>query len=503
MDSVRTPPPGQATYALGSRQPLTVADLPTPEEAFGVPHLGRKEVVKLVLGPSLIALGISIGSGEWLLGPLNVGTLGFVGIGWIITISALLQTFYNIEFARYVTATGEVPIAGFGRVPPGAALWVPISLLTIFFAFIWGGWAKAAAQGLFALLNGRIPGDGDSGTVELFAILLLLVVLVITVLSRKITRGLELFNLTSIGIQIAVLLVIDLLIVPFSVWWDGFRGLITPALPPEGSDATLLGGLAGFTALASGLNWYVMNHYRDKGYGMGYRTGYIAGLRGEQRQVAAVGVTFPDDERNAAVWKRWMGYLRLDQWLVFFGGAMIGMFLPIILMRQMVLLSGEEPTQANVPTFVANVLDQEYGRWLFYIALFVGFLILFDTQLGIFEALVRNTTDSVNMSPRLQQAIAGDPRRFYYPFMLVLIAIIAVVLHFFQPARLILISANMSNFGALIFPFMLIYMNSKLPRAARPQGWVYLVLVLNFLFFGFFFLNFVWNEATGDALVQF
>jgi hypothetical protein len=503
MDSVRTPPPGQATYALGSRQPLNVADLPTPEEAFGVPHLGRKEVVKLVLGPSLIALGISIGSGEWLLGPLNVGTLGFVGIGWIITISALLQTFYNIEFARYVTATGEVPIAGFGRVPPGAALWVPISLLTIFFAFIWGGWAKAAAQGLFALLNGRIPGDGDSGTVELFAILLLLVVLVITVLSRKITRGLELFNLTSIGIQIAVLLVIDLLIVPFSVWWDGFRGLITPALPPEGSDATLLGGLAGFTALASGLNWYVMNHYRDKGYGMGYRTGYIAGLRGEQRQVAAVGVTFPDDERNAAVWKRWMGYLRLDQWLVFFGGAMIGMFLPIILMRQMVLLSGEEPTQANVPTFVANVLDQEYGRWLFYIALFVGFLILFDTQLGIFEALVRNTTDAVNMSPRLQQAIAGDPRRFYFPFMLVLTAVIGLVLQFLQPARLILISANMSNFGALIFPFFLMYLNSKLPRAARPKGWVYVILVLNVLFFGFFFLNFVFKELTGDALVTF
>jgi hypothetical protein len=177
-----------------------------------------------------------------------------------------------------------------------------------------------------------------------------------------------------------------------------------------------------------------------------------------------------------------MGYLKLDMWVVFFGGAMIGMFLPIILMRQMVLLSGEEPTQATVPTFVANVLDQEYGRWLFYVVLFVGFLILFDTQLGIFEALVRNTTDAANMSPRLQQAIAGDPRRFYYPFMLVLIAVIAVVLHFFQPARLILISANMSNFGALIFPFMLMYMNSKLPRAARPKGW---------------------NEVTGDALVQF
>jgi hypothetical protein len=503
MDSQTAPSAGQTTQLGVSRPPLEVADLPTPEEVFGVSKLGTGEIIRLVLGPSLIALGISIGSGEWILGPLNVGSLGFVGIGWIITLSALLQTFYNIECSRYVIATGEVPIVGFGRVPPGAFLWVPFSLVTLFFAFIWGGWAKAAAQGLFALLNGHIPGPGDAGTVELLAILLLLVVLGITMVSRKITRGLELTNLVSIGIQLVFLLVLDLAVVPFSVWWDGFRGLITPALPPAGSDATLLGGLAGFTALASGLNWYAMNHYRDKGYGMGSRVGYLAGLRGEQRAVRPSGLVFPDDERNANLWKRWMGFLKLDQWLVFFGGAMIGMYLPIILMRQMVLLSGQKPTQATVPTFVANILGQEYGRWLFYIALFIGFLILFDTQLGIFEALVRNTTDSVNMSPRFQEVIAGDPRRFYYPFMIVLTAVIAVFLHFFQPARLILISANMSNFGALIFPFMLIYLNRRLPKAARPRPVILLLLLANFVFFGFFFLNFVVNEVTGDALVQF
>jgi hypothetical protein len=43
MDSVTTPLPGQqATYQLGSREPLRVADLPTPEEAFGVSHLGAR-----------------------------------------------------------------------------------------------------------------------------------------------------------------------------------------------------------------------------------------------------------------------------------------------------------------------------------------------------------------------------------------------------------------------------------------------------------------------------
>ena len=116
-------------YPLGvSRPDLAVTDLPTPEEVFGVSRLGFRELVMFAIGPSLIALGISIGSGEWLLGPLSVGQFGFVGIGWVITASALLQTFYNVECSRYVLATGEVPIVGWGRVPPGWYVWIPVSL---------------------------------------------------------------------------------------------------------------------------------------------------------------------------------------------------------------------------------------------------------------------------------------------------------------------------------------------------------------------------------------
>ena len=59
MDSATSPPPDQTTtHPLGVGEPLPVVDLPEPEEVFGVPHLGRKEVVRFVLGPSLIALGI-------------------------------------------------------------------------------------------------------------------------------------------------------------------------------------------------------------------------------------------------------------------------------------------------------------------------------------------------------------------------------------------------------------------------------------------------------------
>jgi hypothetical protein len=491
------------TYPLGvSRPDLAVEDLPTPEEVFKVPRIGGPQLFKFVVGPSLIALGISIGSGEWLLGPRAVGEFGFVGVGWVILISAILQTFYNVESSRYVVATGEVPVVGWGRVPPGWALWVPLSVFVIIFAFIAGGWAAAAGQGVYALVHGEVAPSGAEEP-RIYAIALLVVVFLITAGARKISRALELTNWVLISSILVVLLLLDIFIVPAEIWWEGIRGFFTPAAPPEGISATQLGGLAGFTALASGLNWYVMGHYRDKGYGMGYRTGFISGLRGERRELAASGVTFPDDAKNTALWRRWYRFLLVDMWGVFFVGAMLGMLLPTILMARAVEISGTQPTDENIPTFVAEVLRGEYGSFIFYVALIMGVFILFSTQLGIFEAMVRVTTDASHAtSPRLRRLIEGDPRRFSYPFMIVLLIIISIVIHLALPVGLVNWSANMSNLGALIYPFLLMYLNSKLPRPARPRPWHYVILVLNFLFFGFFFLNFV-VDLFGDPIVTF
>jgi hypothetical protein len=491
------------SHPLGvSRPDLEVTDLPTPEEVFKVPRIGAKELFKFAVGPSLIALGISIGSGEWLLGPLSVGQYGFVGVGWVILVSALLQTFYNVECARYVTATGETPVVGWGRVPPGFRLWVPLSVFVVIFAFIAGGWAASAGQGVYALIHGEVAPSGAEEP-RLWAIALLVVVFLITAAARRISRALELANWLMVGSILLVLLAIDLFIVPWELWWDGVRGFFTPAAPPAGITATQLGGLAGFTALASGLNWYVMGHYRDKGYGMGHRAGYIAGLRGGRRELLASGVTFPDDDRNRGLWRRWYRLIMVDMWGVFFVGAMLGMLLPTILMAHAVNLSGEQPTRENVPTFVATVLGAEHGQAMFVLALALGVLILFTTQLGIFEAMVRVTTDAAHAtSPRLRDRIEGDPRRFYYPFMIVLLVVIAIIIHLSLPVALVEWSANMSNLGALIYPFMLMYLNSKLPRAARARWWHHVILVLNFLFFGFFFVNFI-ADFVGDPLVTF
>src|SRR5215207_8167318 len=183
-----------ATHPLGGSRPiLTIADLPTPEEVFKVDRIGPKQLIKYAVGPSLIALGISIGSGEWLLGPQAVGQFGFVGVGWVILISAILQTAYNIECSRYVMATGEVNVVGWGRVPPGFMLWAPLSVFIIIFAFIAGGWAASAGQGVYALVHGEVARSGAEEP-RLWAIALLILVFILTASARKISRALELAN---------------------------------------------------------------------------------------------------------------------------------------------------------------------------------------------------------------------------------------------------------------------------------------------------------------------
>jgi hypothetical protein len=142
------------------------------------------------------------------------------------------------------------------------------------------------------------------------------------------------------------------------------------------------------------LNYVFMNYYRDKGYGMGSRSGYIPGLMAgrDVRPVEPVGTTFPETAENAALWKRWWNYLKLEMWVVFVPGALLGMFLPGILVSHLADKTGTEPTKETMPTYVANSLrDVGYSDFVFYIALLIGFFILLSTQIVVFEMLVRAT----------------------------------------------------------------------------------------------------------------
>src|SRR5688572_30922341 len=127
-------------------------------------------------------------------------------------------------------ATGEAPVVGWGRVPPGFLLWAPLSVFIVIFAFIAGGWAAAAGQGVYALVHGEAAPSGAEEP-RLWAIALLVLVFVITAAAKRISRALELANWGMVGSILVFLLVIDLAIVPFDIWWEAIKGFVTPASP--------------------------------------------------------------------------------------------------------------------------------------------------------------------------------------------------------------------------------------------------------------------------------
>lgn len=497
------------TLEIGvSRPPLPLDDLPQPEEVFKVKKIYWATLFTSVLGPAFIGLGAAIGGGEWLLGPLGFGRYGFVGLGFLVMIAAVLQTFYNVENARYTLATGEVPAIGFTRTPPGLKLWVPLTLLIIYLAWIWGGWAATAGQSLFAIITGRTFNAGQPMELEMvriIAILLLVFSLGIYIFGKKICRTLEIIQGLAVFFILAGLLALAIAFVPGNLWTSMLSSIITPAAPPRGIDATTLGSIIGYTGFGAGTNFLLINYYRDHGYGMGNKVGFFSGLlRGQKRDILPSGITFRESPTNAKTWRRWFRFLLLDQWVIFFPGAMLGMFLCSTLVVALTVMPGaEQPTAANMPVYIAMELGKR-AAWLFPVTLVLGGLVLWTTQSTVLEMLIRNTSETaIAVSPRLRSWIGGDPRKFYYLVAISLIIFISIIIHVALPTQLVQYSANMANLASIIYPFVLIYLNSKLPRPARAGWWTYPVLIANVIFFGFFFANFIFMQLAGQPLVKF
>ena len=66
------------------------------------------------LGPSILLLGLSLGSGEFVLWPYITYKFGFV-VFWACMVGVLTQYFINMEIERWTLATGETAVTGFCR----------------------------------------------------------------------------------------------------------------------------------------------------------------------------------------------------------------------------------------------------------------------------------------------------------------------------------------------------------------------------------------------------
>jgi hypothetical protein len=449
----------------------------------------------------VIALGASIGSGEFLLGPAAFVKYG-LSLLWIVGIAALLQTFFNLELMRYTMATGEPVFTGFMRTRPRATFWAWFYSILYFLQMGWPGWAGAAAGAMFFLVQKELPGPGDANIVYAIGVGLFLVCGSVLLIGKRIERTLEYLNWVLVAMILSGLGLLAVLFVPVSTWISAIAGFIGLDLDtkqiqfmPAGADFVLLGAVAAYSGAGGVINITLSNWARDKGYGMSGSVGYIpAAVGGKKVALAHTGATFDPTPDALSRWVGWWRIVRVDQWLIYFTGALLGMLLPALLYVTFVP-SGTDIRGLGIAAALAQAVAAQKGAFFGGMIAIMGVWILFKTQLDILEGMTRAITDILwTGSKRIRAWRTGDVRIVYYGVLVVVVAWGILALRLTQPIVLLQVSANMGGIVFIISSLHLLYINTTLlPVELRPPLSRRIALVALSLFYGLFL--FLWVSS--------
>jgi len=465
----------------------TKADLPEPPRPQGLGWLGA-------VGPGVIVLGVSIGSGEFLLGPAVFVKYGLTLL-WVTVVSVFLQTIFNTELMRYTLATGEPVFTGFMRTRPSSTMWAWVYSILYFLQAGWPAWAANAAGAIFFLGARRLAGPEDAALVYQIGIVTFIASVAVLLVGRRIERTLELVNWVLLAAILGSFLVLSIAFVPGHIWLaaaggaagvDVDTGSFQPI--PAGVDWVLLAALVAYSGCGGIANVTLSNWARDRGYGMGERVGYIPAVVGGQKvHLAHSGFMFPADAENLRRYRGWWRIVRADQWGVFFAGGILGMVLPALIYVTF-LPAGSDIRGLGIAAALAQAVGAQAGPLLAGAIAFLGAWILCKSQLDSMEGMVRALTDMLwTGSRRVRAWRGGDVRAVYYTVLGAVVIWGILALRMAQPIMLLQIGANVASVVFIITSLHLLYINTRLlPLELRPPAWRRAMLVFMALFYGFF-----------------
>ncbi len=87
---------------------LKTGNLPAPE-VRDLPEPPRR--MARLIGPGIVASGVGLASGEFILWPYITSQVGLVFL-WGAALGLTVQWFLNMEIERYTLATGETALSG-------------------------------------------------------------------------------------------------------------------------------------------------------------------------------------------------------------------------------------------------------------------------------------------------------------------------------------------------------------------------------------------------------
>ena len=498
-------------YRDGVFRPLVESALPEAPRTADFPDPGtgpaflRHDDVPLVprlrhlIGPSVIALGMGLGAGEFLLWP-NLVTVNGYGIWWLFWVGVITQFFVIREITRWTVATGESVFAGMARLGL-RGFWPWFFLVATLASFFWPGWASESAQ-----FTGRIITlvTGTEVAWQPIALVMLAVIYLALGLSTIVYNVLERFELWLVVLLFPLLFIVLFVvgILPGDVFalakGAASIGTAPPALLHGSQFPTLLiavayAGSGGTLLLAQSL-WL-----RDKGFGMAAYQGRIAGIRGENERVSETGYAFSAADPIAmARFRAWMRVASREILLVFVVLVILSVVITSLVVTA-TLGTGNTALAGRLGEMVAQqsaAIARAGGRWLEVAFLLGGALVLFSTQVAIIDTVTRICGTVFYERYGRRTAFWTLKRTFLIMLTLLVLASAAIIvaswtggaaLERMQPDFLLLVAGPFTIASMFVFTLVVGAMNvRRLPAPMRPGNGTRVMLVWAAVLWGWF-----------------
>jgi len=424
-----------------------------------------------LIGPGIIAAGVGLASGEFVLFPYIASQVGLVFV-WAGLVGLVTQYFLNMEIERYTLATGETALTGFSRY---WRHWGLVFAILTYFANLWPGWVTSSAT-----LTTYIFGGNRTA----IAIGMLVAIGLILTLAPVVYVALEKTQMLKVAAVLTFFVVAAIFAIGAAAWRDLPQVVTQPRLPIDELGFALLLGALAFAGAGGGQNLVQSNWIRDKGYGMGtYVPRLVSPVTGQPEAAPSTGYAFEPTPDNLRRWRGWWKFANVEQLTTFVLITFVTILFTSLLAYSTVF--GREGLENGIGflEIEGQILADRVGSWFQYLFWIIGAFSLFAAALGIVDYTSRLAADVIKTS----YARNANESKVYAALVwgLVLIGIAVLLAGLSQPIVLLVISAVVGGFMMFIYSALLILINRRiLPEPIRIRGVRLGALVWSFVLFG-------------------